>query len=68
MNDRTIVSESDLFAALEDKEPGDTVTVVVNRLIAKDDQLAVAEVAADVKLQASTAFERNFFMEPMVAK
>lgn len=66
VNDKTITAESDLFAALEDKTPGDTVNVVVNRLIAKDDELAVAEVSVDVQLTASTSFERNFLVEPTV--
>jgi S1-C subfamily serine protease len=50
--------EADLFQALEDLKPGDTVEVTVNRVVAVNDELQMKEVVLRIELQASTQIEK----------
>lgn len=56
---KVINVESDLFQALEEYKPGDTVELTVNRVTAVDDQLQVRVVVLQIQLQASTDVEKN---------
>jgi hypothetical protein len=60
-----IDKEADLFQALEDLKPGDTVSVTVNRVQALNDELRLKEVVLRIELQASTQQETNMqFLQP----
>ena len=59
VNDETIDEESDLFQALEDCKPGDTVEVTVNRLAAVNDELQFKTVTLRIVLQSSAQLEKN---------
>jgi len=61
INDTPIVKEVDLFAALEQYAPGDTVTVTVNRLAANDDELVVQKIKLDIVLSSSADVEKRYF-------
>lgn len=50
--------EADLFQALDDLKPGDTVEVTVNRVVAVNDELQMREVVLRIVLQASTQAEK----------
>lgn len=58
VNDMVINREADLFAALEDLNPGDMIKVTVNRLAAVNDELKVKELVLDIELQSSAAVEK----------
>jgi len=59
VNDETIDMEADLFQALEDCKPGDTVEVTVNRLAAVNDELIVKVLTLRIVLQSSAQLEKN---------
>jgi hypothetical protein len=54
VGNQVIDVEADLFQALEDFQPGDTVNVTVNRAVAVDDELQMREVVLRIVLQASS--------------
>ena len=64
IDDRKIMTESDLFAAIEDKNPGDVISVLVNRLVARGDELTAAAVTLRLTLQSSSDFEKNYLLAP----
>lgn len=59
VGDSIINTESDLFAALEDKKPGDKVEVTVGRAVAADSELVMKQVVLELELQPSTIYERK---------
>jgi S1-C subfamily serine protease len=57
---KVIASETDLFQALEEYQPGDVVKIAVSRVtVNSEDQLKVQEVVVNVQLQSSVALEKN---------
>lgn len=48
-----------MFEALEDLEPGDTVKMKVNRLMAFNDEVKMKEVTVTVTLQSSVDLEKK---------
>lgn len=66
VNEKVINREADLFAALEDLLPGDTISVTVNRLVAEADELKIKEVTLQVVLQPSSEMEKQLklFLTP----
>lgn len=58
--DGTVINrETDLFAALEDKKPGDKVVVTVGRAVASESELVMKEVVLTIELQPSTIYDRK---------
>ena len=57
--DNVINTESDLFAALEDRKPGEKVEITVGRAVAADSELVMREVTLTIELQPSTIYERK---------
>lgn len=59
VGDNVINTESDLFAALEDRRPGDKVEVTVGRAVAADSELVLKQIVLTIELQPSTIYERK---------
>lgn len=59
VGDVVINTESDLFAALEDRKPGDVVEVTVGRAVASDNEVVMKQVVLSIELQPSTIYERK---------
>ena len=59
VGDMIINTESDLFAALEDRKPGDKVEITVGRAVAADSELVMKQVVLEIELQPSTIYERK---------
>jgi S1-C subfamily serine protease len=56
---KTLINkEADLFQALEDLKPGDTVDVKVLRIAADNDQLTQKEIKMTITLQSSEVLEQ----------
>mmetsp|Transcript_21953 Transcript_21953/g.41588 ORF Transcript_21953/g.41588 Transcript_21953/m.41588 type:complete len:486 (+) Transcript_21953:95-1552(+) len=59
VDDTVINREADLFAALEDRKPGDKVQVTVGRAVAAENELVLKEIVLTLELQPSTIYERK---------
>jgi S1-C subfamily serine protease/tRNA nucleotidyltransferase/poly(A) polymerase len=59
VEDNIINTESDLFAALEDRKPGEKVKLTVGRAVASDNELVLKQVELIIELQPSTIYERR---------
>lgn len=59
VGDNVINTESDLFAALEDRKPGEKVEITVGRAVAADSELVMKQIVLTVELQPSTIYERK---------
>ena len=59
VDDTIINREADLFAALEDRKPGDKVEVTVGRAVAADSELVLKQVVLTIELQPSTIYDRK---------
>ena len=59
VGDNAINTESDLFAALEDRKPGEKVEITVGRAVAADSELVMKQIVLTVELQPSTIYERK---------
>ena len=59
VEDNVINTESDLFAALEDRKPGEKVQVTVGRAVASENELVLKEISLTLTLQPSTIYEQK---------
>ena len=59
VGDTDIETEANLFEALEQYKPGDTVEVKVLRIDAVDDQLKQREIILNIQLQSSEVLEQT---------
>lgn len=59
VGESVINTESDLFAALENRKPGDTVELTVGRAVADESQLVMKNVVLEIELQPSTIYEQK---------
>jgi S1-C subfamily serine protease len=57
-----IETEANLFQALEDYKPGDTVDVTVIRIDAVNDKLTQKEITLQIQLQSSEILEQSLFL------
>ena len=59
VGDTIINTESDLFAALESRKPGEKVDLTVGRAVATDNELVMKQIVLSVELQPSTIYDRK---------
>mmetsp|Transcript_19141 Transcript_19141/g.39615 ORF Transcript_19141/g.39615 Transcript_19141/m.39615 type:complete len:291 (-) Transcript_19141:281-1153(-) len=57
VGDDIINTESDLFQAVEDYQPGDYVDLTVNRIAASDNELVTKQMVIRTQLQSSAMYE-----------
>lgn len=64
LNDNAIEQESDLFQFLELYQPGDTVKLVVNRVVAVENEIQMKQIELKIPLQSSKSIEKMFQLLP----